>query len=244
MPFDASIYQNSFHNASSSVVAASLDDPNPAHQPPSDSLSYFDLARLDGNSLDESYAVYLAVAHAHADPTTVPNDVFLYTSSQTTATPAVQTVSPTELQAHSPFCLCGSPGVPVVEPPSPTFCGSAPIPQNMLGSSANGQHQIHLNPFFPSFPTPNGASQRCYSPPISSERRHSLPSPQRAVLYHNNPFHRRSSWIAPPSAPVHMEGYLRYPFHRTASFSSECELPYSIGSTSLSSVSYAQWCGR
>ena len=240
MPFDASIYQNTFHNASSSVVTASLDDPNPPHPRPSDSLSYFDLARLDGNPLDDSYAVYLAVAPA--DSTIAPNDVFLYPSSQTTATPPMQTVSPTEIQGHSPFCLCGSPGATVVDPPSPTLSGAAPIPQTVLGNSAYVQHQIQLNPFFPPFPTSNGtlaATRRSYSPPISPERRHSLPDPQRPVLYHNDSFHRRSSWVAPPNAPVHMEGYLQYPFLRMPSFTSECESPYSIGPMSLSSVSYA-----
>ena len=246
MPFDAPIYQNPFHNASSSVLGGSLDDPNPSHPRPSDSLSYFDLARLDGSPLDDSFPVYFAVAHAHADQTTVPNDVFLYTSSQTTTTSPVQTVSPTEIQGHSPFCPCGSPGAPAVDPPSP-LCGSAPIPQTLFGSSTNVQQQVHLNPFFPSFPSSNGtlaASRRCYSPPISPERRHSMPSPHRSVMYHSNPFHRRSSWVAPPSAPVHMEGYMQYPFLRTASFSSECEPPYSIGSMSLGSVSYAQWSDR
>jgi hypothetical protein len=239
MPFDASIYQNPFHNASSSVVAASVDDLNPPNPRPSDSLPYFDLTRLDGHPLDDSYAVYLA---AHADSTTAPNDVFLYTASHTTATPPVQTVSPTEILGHSPFCLCGSPGATVVDPPSPTLCGAAPIPQTVLGSGSSAylRHQVHLNPFFPPFPTSNGAlapTRRNYSPPISPERRHSLPDPQRPVLYHNDPFHRRSSWVAPPSAPMHMEGYLQYPFRRMASFSSECESPYSIGPMSLSSVS-------
>jgi hypothetical protein len=240
MPFDAPIYQNPFHNASSNVVAASLDNPNPPQQQPSDSPSYFDLARLDGQSLDDSYAVYLALTHSGS--TTAPNDVFLYTSSQaTTTTPPVQTISPTEIHSHSPFCLCGSPGVLVVEPPSSTLCGSAPIPQTALSSSAYVQQQVQSTLFLPSFPTPNGtlaATRRSYSPPISPERRHSLPSPRRPVLYHSDPFHRRSSWVAPPSASMNIEGYLQYPFPRTASFGSECESPYSIGPVSLSSVSY------
>ena len=236
MPFDASIYQNPFHNASTSVVAVSSDDPNHPQPRPSDALPYFDLTRLDSHPLDDPYAVYLA---AHADSTTAPNDVFLYTSSQTTATPPVQTVSPIEIQGHSPFCLCGSPGATVVDPPSPTLCGAAPIPQTLFGSSYL-QHQIPSNPFFPPFPTSNGGlapTRRSYSPPISPERRHSLPGRQRPILYHNDPFPRRSSWVAPPSAPMHMEGYLQYPFLRMGSFSSECESPYSIGPMSLSSVS-------
>jgi len=232
MPFDASIYQNSFHNAPSNV-AASLDDPNPSQQPPSGSPSYFDLARLDSHLLDDPYTVYLSVANA--DSTTAPNDVFLYTSSQATTTPPVQTISPTEIHRHSHFCLCRSPGAPVVDPPSPT------LPQILHGSSAYVQHQIQSNPFFPSFPTSNGTlatTRSGYSPQFSPERRHSLPSPQRPVLYHNDSFHRRSSWVAPPSASMHMEGYLQYPFIRTASLSSECESPFSIGPMSLSSVSY------
>ena len=239
MPFDAFIYQNPFHNASQSVVAASLDDPNPCHPQPCESPSYFDLTRLDGQIMDDPYAVYLAVTHAES--ATAPHDVFLYTSSQATTTPPVQTVSPNEIHGHSLVCLCGSPGAHVVDPSSPTLCGASTIPQTILGSSAYVQQQVPSNLFAPSFPSFSGtlaATRSGHSLPISPERRHSVPSPQRPALYHNGPSPRRSSWVAPMGAPMHVHASLQYPFLRSGSFSNECESPYSIGPTSLSSVSY------
>jgi len=239
MPFDASIYQNPFQDASQNVVvAASFDDPNPCHPQPSESPSYFDLARLDSHYIDDAYAVYLAVAHAES--TTAPNDVFLYTSSQATTTPPIQTVSPTEIHGHSPFCLCGSPGAPVVDCPSQSPYGSSLIPQTILGSSAYVEQQIPLNPFVHSFPTFNdtlAATRSGYPRPISPERRHSESSSQRPAMYHNGPFPRRSSWVAPTSAPMHIHASLLYPFLRSASFSKEDESPCSIGTTSTRSVS-------
>lgn len=236
MPFDAFVYQNPFQNASQSVVAAY--EPNPCHPQPCESPSYFDLARLDGHMMDDAYAVYLAVTHAES--TTVPNDVFLYTSSQATTTPPVQTVAPNEIHGHSLVCLCGSSGAPVVGHPSPTLCGASSIP-------AYVQQQVPANLFVPSFPTPSSfvaVTRSGYSLPISPERRHSVPSPQRPALYQNGPSPRRSSWVAPTGAPMHIHASSQYPFLRSASFSNECESQYSIGPTPLSSVSYDKWWDR
>jgi hypothetical protein len=240
MPFDASIYQNSFHNASPNAVVAALGDPNLCDPPPPESTSYFDLARLDGHSMDDPYAAYLALARTES--AAALNDVFVYTSSQALATPPVQTVSPTEIHGHAPFYLCGSPGVPVLGPP-PTHSTSSSIPQTILGSSACAQQQVTVNQLLPSFPTPNATlavARSTYSPPTSPERRHSLPSPQRPSQYHSDPFHRRSSWVAPVGVPMHIQAYLQYPFFRSTCFSGECESPYSTGMTSLGSVSYGR----
>lgn len=235
MPFDAFIYQNLFHNASQSVVAASLDDPNSCHPQPCESLPYFDLARLDGHTMDDPYAVYLAVTHAES--TTAPNDVFLYTSSQATTTPPVQTVSPSEIHGHSLVCLCGSPGAPVVDPSS-TLCGASSIPHR---SSSYVPQQVPPNLFVPSCSASSGAlaaTRSGYTLPISPERRHSMPSPQRPALFSSGLSPRRSSWVAPTGAPMHIHASSQYPFLHSASFSNECESPYSVGPMSLSSVSY------
>lgn len=243
MPVDASIYQNPFHNASPNV-AASLDA-HPCHPQPSESASFFDLARLDDYPVDDSYAAYLAVAHAES--TIAPNDTFLYIPSQTTITPPVQTVSPTEIHGHSPFCFCQShDGAPVVDITSPTLGSSSSIPQSIFCSSAHVQRHPS-NPFVPSFPTSNGilaATRSGYSPQIPPERRYSLPNPQRPVPCHSDPFPRRVSWVPPTTAPMHVQAYLQYPFLRSASFGNESESPYSSGSMSLSSVSYDSWTYR
>jgi hypothetical protein len=240
MASGASVFQPPFHNPSVHVATAATAAAAHGLDDPCGAASYFDLAQLDGNQLDDPLAAYFAIALAHAESTIPENDPFLYFSPQATIIPPVQTVSPTEIHGQSPFSLCHSSGLPVVDT-LPTVSRESSMSQPTLSSSAYVQQQLSSNTFPPPLQQPSlAAFPATRAGPVSPERRHSLPSRQRPSLYHRDQVPRRSSCVPPTNAPMHVQAYLQHPLYRSASFSSECESSYSIAPTTLSSVSYNQ----